>query len=347
MARTTYLGRMRPLDLMRTALGVPPGFWWSDVRREGRGLLKDIGVAATAARALIGACRARGIGHVHVHSCGRAALIAALAGRMGNVPYSLTLHGPLEDYGPGQRLKWRHAAFTSIITRKLLAEAQRDLAGDLPPRLPVQGMGVDTARLRREGPYRPVQPGETLRLFSCGRLNPVKGHLETMEAVARLKADGRAVRLEIAGEDDAGGSGFRSVLEAKIAALGLANEVTLLGAIGADEVRAKLLAAHIFVLASHAEPLGVAYMEAMSCATPTLGTNAGGVPELITNGVDGVLVPPRDVPALAQAIAALADAPERAVDLAAAGRTRIEAGFGAERGAEMLVEEVRRAHALT
>lgn len=335
MARTTYLGRADPV----AGLAALPRLPFAELLRE-RGAWRDIALSVPAAQRLIRTCRARGIDHVHVHSCGRAALLAAIAHRMGGPDYSLTLHGPLSDYGPAQGFKWRHAKFASIITEKLRAEMQADLAADLPARLMIQPMGVDTEVLAPAGPYVPVRPGAPLRIFSCGRLNIVKGHQDLMAAMRLLLDQGREVQLAIAGEDDAGGSGYRHVLAARITELGLQDNVRLLGAIDAETVKAQIQAAHIFALASWHEPLGVALMEAMSCAIPTIGTDAGGVPELIRDGIDGVLVPPKDPAAMAAAITALAEHPARATALAAAGRARIVEGFHAGRGAEMLINAI-------
>ncbi|WP_071674980.1 exopolysaccharide biosynthesis GT4 family glycosyltransferase EpsE [Nioella nitratireducens] len=340
MARTTYLGRPDIGTALSALPRLPYGELLREVRTEGKALARDVAVSVPAAQALIRQCRRRGIEHVHVHSCGRAALLAAMARRMGGPRYSLTLHGPLSDYGPGQRFKWRHAAFASIITEKLRAEMQADLPDDLPKRLFIQPMGVDTDVLAPIGPYRPATKAETLRLFSCGRLNVVKGHQDLMQAVRTLLDQGRDVELAIAGEDDDGGSGYHTGLEARIAELGLTGKVRLLGAIDASAVRDHIRAAHLFVLASWHEPLGVALMEAMSCGTPTIGTNAGGVAELIRDGVDGVLVPPKSPGSLAAAIAALADDPARAARLSVAGRTRIVEGFHAGRGADMLISAI-------
>ncbi|MFV1876822.1 exopolysaccharide biosynthesis GT4 family glycosyltransferase EpsE [Nioella sp.] len=340
MARTTYLGKADVLAGLSALTRLPYRELLTEARAEGKAMLKDIAVSIPAAQRLIRHCRARGIAHVHVHSCGRAALIAAIARRMGGPRYSLSLHGPLSDYGTGQRFKWRHADFASIITEKLKAEMLADMPEDLPARLFIQPMGVDTDVLTPTGPYPPVAEGEPLRLFSCGRLNIVKGHQDLMAAVRLLRDQGRDVQLHIAGQDDDGGSGYRKVLEARIAELGLADHVRLLGAVDAGRVRDEIRAAHLFVLASWHEPLGVALMEAMSCGTPTIGTNAGGVPELIRDGVDAVLVPPKSPEALAGAIAALADDPDRCAQLSIAGRERIVSGFHSGRGAEMLIEGV-------
>ena len=339
-ARTTYLARMDPAAALGGLVRLPPGDLLSAPRGEPRAFLRDMAMSIPAARRLVDHARREGIDHVHAHSCGRAALIAALAFRMGGPRYSLTLHGPLKDYGPGQRYKWRHAAFATIITEKLRAEAETELAGYLPPRIAVQAMGVDTGRLSRDTPWQPPRPGEPLRIMSCGRLNQVKGHQDLLQAIRMLRDAGHDARLVIAGEDDAGGTGYRRVIEARIAELGLDDAVTLLGAVSEGEVRRHLLEAHVFALASWHEPLGVALMEAMSCEVPTIGTAAGGVAELIRDGQDGILVPPRDPPAMADAILRLAGDPDLARRLGQAGRERIVSGFGAEAGAETLIRLV-------
>jgi len=340
MARTTYLGKADVAAAVIGALRAP----WAEILREGEGraFLRDVVICLPAARALIASCRARGIDHVHAHSCGRAALICALARRMGGPSYSLTLHGPMSDYGPGQRFKWRHAAFATIITRKLHAEAEAVLGADMPGDVVVRPMGVDTEDFRRETPYAPPAPDAPLRLFACGRLNVVKGHQDLLSALRLLLDRGLKVQLDIAGEDDAGGGGYHLELQRHLEALGLEGHARLLGAVSAAEVRRHLLASHVFVLASWHEPLGVAYMEAMACEVPTIGTDAGGVRELITDGETGMLVQPRSPETLADAIAVLATDRELCARLSNAGRAHVVAGFRASLGAEALIAGMQR-----
>ncbi|WP_323765898.1 exopolysaccharide biosynthesis GT4 family glycosyltransferase EpsE [Marinovum sp.] len=342
MARTTYLGAVSLARAARALPRLPWGELLREARRDGAGVLKDVLVCAAAGEALREHCAREGIAHVHVHSCGRAALIAAFAQHLGGPGYSLTLHGALEVYGPGQRYKWRHARFATVITRQLIAEMRAEQPDDLPP-LVLRPMGVDTGFLRRDAPYVPVQPGEPLRLFSCGRLNVAKGHQDLIEAVRQLRAAGHDVTLEIAGQDDDGGSGFRLVLEQLIRQYGLQAHVRLLGAVDAATVRDRLLQAHVFALASWYEGLGVAYMEAIACGVPTIGTATGGVAELIDDGVEGLLVPPKEPEVLAATILRIAEDPDLARHLSGAGRARIERDFTAKLGAETLVEEMRRA----
>ncbi|MBE9636027.1 exopolysaccharide biosynthesis GT4 family glycosyltransferase EpsE [Salipiger mangrovisoli] len=343
IARTTYLGEIRPLAAATTLARLLPRGLPRDLLREGPRFARDTVLTLTAAEALRTHAAEHGLDHIHVHSCARAALVANLAQRLGGPRYSLTLHGPLSDYGPGQRVKWRDAAFATVITRKLTEQVHEALAGHLPPRLVIRPMGVDTDMLRRAAPYVPPEKGRPLRLFSCGRLNVVKGHQDLMSAMRQLLDQGVDVRLEIAGEDDAGGTGYRTELEAQLRRLRLQDHVKLLGAIDASAVHDKLLAAHVFVLASWHEPLGVAYMEAMACGVPVIGTDGGGVRELIDDGHTGKLVAPKDPTALARAIRELAQNPESAARFGAAGRARVERDFRASLGAETLVEEILRA----
>jgi colanic acid/amylovoran biosynthesis glycosyltransferase len=95
--------------------------------------------------------------------------------------------------------------------------------------------------------------------------------------------------------------------------------------------------ADIFLLPSHAEPLGVVMMEAMAMAVPVIATRAGGVAEIVTDGVDGLMVPPGDALALAQAIHSLGGDPERATALGAAGRRSVVQRFDARVGAHKLL----------
>ncbi len=342
IARTQYLGAVKPLAMLRCLLSVSPLWWGPELRRSGRAFFKDLLISAAAAAQLRSACRKQGITHVHVHSCGRAALIAALAKRMGGPDYSLTLHGQLSDYGSGQHLKWQGAKFATVITQKLLDELPAQLGNALPERLVLQPMGVDTQALSRPDPYVPATKAAPIRLFSCGRLNIVKGHQDLFAAVRILLDQGLDIQLDIAGQDDDGGHGFQQVLAARLQKLGLQDNVRLLGAISSDAVRDYLLKAHIFVLASWHEPLGVAYMEAMSCEIPTIGTDAGGVAELITDQENGLLVEPKNPEALTQAILSLINDPDLACRLAKAGRQRIVTGFDSRLGAETILAEIAR-----
>lgn len=341
--RTSYLWPLSVSDFSRAAgrLGGIRRALASAFAAEGSAILPEALKFLPFAIRLNRLCAEKGVEHVHVGSCGRSALISALARAIGGPSYSLTLHNPLAVFGRFQKFKWSGAAFATVITETLRCEVERELRDVLPQRLVVQSMGVDSLRFTRTTPYAPHSTGEPLRLFSCARLNPAKGHLYTIRAVGLLRARGIPVHLEIAGEDDHGGQGFRREVEHEIDRLKLKDAVKLLGAINEGTVLAKLNESHIFVLASDSEPLGVAYMEAMCCSVPTIGTGAGGVPELIDADVDGVLVPPKSPEAIAAAVERIAGDRELALRLGEAGCRKVKERFDASRGAETLVTLLR------
>ncbi|UXU75164.1 MULTISPECIES: exopolysaccharide biosynthesis GT4 family glycosyltransferase EpsE [unclassified Paracoccus (in: a-proteobacteria)] len=351
-AQTRYLLPLEggPLRLVADLLRAGPRGWMrglsAALRAETQGGLKGrvrmLALLAMGAR-LAGIARDRGWTHVHVHSCADSANIAMFAQRLGGPSYSLTLHGPtLDGYGPNQRQKWRHARFATIISRLLLGVAQREIGPDLPPVVLVAPMGVDLAQIRRAAPWQPPAPGTPLRVFSCGRLNAVKGHDHLIRTIQILRDQGIDARLEIAGEDEQGGSGYRRQLEALIAQAGLQDVVTLLGAVSEDRVRQGLEQAHVFALASLNEGISVAIMEAMAMEMPVVVTDVGGNHELITSGRDAILVPPERPEIMAAEIARLYAEPDHARQLAQASRARVEQDFHHRRSAQAVAEGLAR-----
>ncbi len=281
-------------------------------------------------------CREARIDHLHVHSCANAALLAALSWRIGGPRYSLTLHGAIGDYGGDQGYKWRNAAFVFTVSEKLRDDVARMLP-DVGPRIRIAPMGVDTDRFR-PGAGRPAARPR-FRWFMCARLNPGKGYDALLQAAAQL-LPGHDFEIRVAGEDEEGGAGYRKVLEASIARIGLGSRVTLLGALPQEGVLAELQQADGFVLPSLHEALGVAYMEAMACELPVVGSRTGGVPELIEDGADGLLVPPGDAAALADAMRAVMSDGDLRARMGTAARQKVVARFGASRSADALADSL-------
>ena len=351
-AQTRYL---LPLDgegpvLIAEFLRAGPAGWVRGIgaamRAEtGGGLkarLRMLGLLAMGAR-LKHIARQQGWGHIHVHSCADSANIAMLAERLGGPSYSLTLHGPtLEGYGPNQHQKWRHARFATVISHLLEGVVARELAGSTPEVINVAPMGVDLDQIRRRAPWHPPGPGEALRIFSCGRLNTVKGHDDLIEAIALLRDRGIDATLEIAGEDEQGGTGYHRHLDALIAKKRLGHAVTLLGAVSEDRVRDGLERAHVFALASLNEGISVAIMEAMAMEMPVIVTDVGGNHELITSGHDAILVPPESPGVMADEIAAIVADPGRALALARASRARVVRDFHHRRSALAVADGLAR-----
>ena len=277
--------------------------------------------------------------HLHVHSCADAANIAMMANRLSGLSYSIALHGSLKDYGKNQEQKWSCASFAIVITQKLYQEVKTTISKYLPSKIRIAPMGVDNNEFTRTQPYCHYENGEIL-VFSCGRLNPCKGHKYLIEAIHLLQDQGFQIKLMIAGEDEEGGNGYRKTLEDLIRHLELEESVKLLGAISEIKIKENLEQAHLFALASLEEPLGVATMEAMAMEIPVVVTDAGGVRELVNHNVEGKLVKPESSAELADAIRDIVTNSDLAIRMGKAGRKKILSSFSSERSANVLLETI-------
>ena len=162
---------------------------------------------------------------------------------------------------------------------------------------------------------------------AVGRLSEEKRFDLLIRAVGELRRAGRDVSLAIVGEGDQ-----RSVLERVIAELGLQDHVRLLG-FRSDTIDL-YQAFDLYALSSVREGLPNVVLEAMAMGVPVVATSIAGVPKLVTDGVDGLLVPAGDVSSLHQAIDRLYQDREFASRLSAAARTTIEQRFSFTRRME-------------
>lgn len=288
---------------------------------------------------------ARGWTHLHVAFPADTGFLALFASTLGPLQYSLAHHGnSIEHLGAGVNMaaKWGRAVFGAAVTEKLRADLIAELGAAAPETILIASMGVDLDCFTRRTPYQRWDGSGPLRLFSCGRLVPDKGHVEVVRAVAVLVSRGIDARIRIAGGAPAG-VWFLGHLSDVIRETGMQDRVTLLGAIAEDAVRDELEAAHAFVLATHDEGLGIAFAEAMAMEVPVVGTRVGGVPELITDGVEGLLVPSQNVDALATALTILLHDSDAAI-YGRKGREKVKTRFTSDVGARVLVDELRRRH---
>lgn len=342
--QTCYLTPISPASLLRgfiRVLAAGPSAWGRSARRtlgaDDAGIQSRVRLSALVPVAghLARVCRDEGIEHLHAHSLGDVAMLAMLCHELGGPPYSVTLHGPLEHYGPAQRAKWRHAAFGICVSRRLRQEVLEAIPELDPSRIEVVSMGVDTRVFRRSAPYAPPARGEPWHLVTCGRLHPAKGHDDCIRALRLLRDRNIDARLCILGDGPA-----RDDLESLVESLGLASVVTLAGAVSEERVRDELARAHAFCLGSHDEAIGVATMEAMSMGLPVIVTRVGGVPELVEHEKSGLLVPPRDPSAMADAVERVLRDADLAQRISDAARLRIERDFDARRSAEVIARRL-------
>jgi glycosyltransferase involved in cell wall biosynthesis len=204
--------------------------------------------------------------------------------------------GPLEGLAaaPGVRL----AALRRARTAALRTAARVTVPSAYLARL-AAGFGLDPARVEvlpnpapAELPAAPApQPPGTL--VFVGRLTRQKGLGTALAALARVPA----ARLLLVGEGPE-----REALEARARELGLDGRVAFLGALPRVEALALVAGAEAALLASDWENLPHAAVEALAVGTPVVATAVGGVPEVVDDGVNGLLVPPGDPEALARAV---------------------------------------------
>jgi glycosyltransferase involved in cell wall biosynthesis len=264
--------------------------------RADRPLLVHLAYLAQACR-LVEWLRQCGATHVHAHFATNPAEVAMLVRALGGPPYSFTVHGPEEFDRPltlGLREKLRRAAFVVAVSSFARSQLYRWVEPAHWPKIRVVHCGLEDAFHAGAATPLPLRP----RLVCVARLAEQKGQLLLLEAAHRLVERGIDFELVLAGDGE-----LRETIEARIARLGLRNNVYITGWISSERVRAELLAARALVLASFAEGLPVVVMEAMALRRPVITTYVAGIPELVRPGDNGWLVPAGDVEALVHAMA--------------------------------------------
>jgi D-inositol-3-phosphate glycosyltransferase len=156
-------------------------------------------------------------------------------------------------------------------------------------------------------------PGGPILLY-VGRIAPIKGLGTLLDAVARVRARGHAVRLLVVGGDsDEALDGHEAYVRGRMCHLGLCEAVSFLGPQPQPALRDYYVAADVTVMPSYYESFGMVALEAMACGSPVIASRVGGLTTTVRDGITGFLVPDGDVAALAERIeAALADPGRRA-----------------------------------
>ena len=338
------------LALVATAANRPGGFW------QGLKLALNMGgydlkliaknLAYLVEAVMLGHwMKAQGLTHLHVHFATPAAAVGLLTKAVFGVGFSFTVHGPDEFYNaPGYALaeKIRGADFVVCISHYARSQVQKLSPVADWPKFEVCRLGVDPERFAPVA--RPAQP-EPFRLVCVGRLVPAKGQHILLDALAVLAGRGRRPHLTLVGDGP-----DRASLESHAAHLRLQGSVRFAGAVNQDVILGLYERADAFVLPSFAEGLPVVLMEAMATGLPCVTTQITGVPELIHDGENGLLVAASDAEGLADAIERLMDDPGLRAQLGQAGRARVLADYvlkvNSARLAALFAERLGRAHAV-
>jgi len=274
----------------------------------------------------------RGIRHVHAHFANNAADVARLATvvsrwRSPGEPaarWTFSLHGPADfDTVPPRELgaKARSASAVACISEYARERVAALLEPDHHGKLAVVHMSVYASDYPAITRARDEDP-DGVRILFVGRLVDVKQPENLVEAVRRLRDQGLPVRAAFVGNGP-----LRDVLAARIASAGLDEAVQLVGGVGQDVLPQWYGWADVFCLPSRAEGVPVVLMEAMATELPVVSTAITGIPELVDDGVSGLLVDPADLDALVTALADLVRDPERRRRMGEAGRRTVLRDF--------------------
>jgi colanic acid/amylovoran biosynthesis glycosyltransferase len=269
--------------------------------------------------------------HLHVHFANAASTVGLITSRIFPIEFSLTVHGPDEFYdAPGLRLaeKIAGASFACCIGQF----ARSQLMKLSPPgewgKFEIGPLGVDP-QLFTPRPFRSAPPA--FEILCVGRLVPAKGQYVLVAAIGRLVKSTPNLRLRLVGDGP-----DREGLERAIASANLGLHIVLEGSVNQDRIRDYYRRADIFVLASFAEGVPVVLMEAMAMEIPCVSTFVAGIPELIRNEIDGILVPPSDDQALAGAIKRLVADSALRRRLGVAARRRVMEKYNLDRNVAVL-----------
>lgn len=284
-------------------------------------------------------CRAAGIDHVHAQfadSATDAAMLAshylAAARPEERTTWSLAVHGSVEFYNViayGLRVKLARASFAVAISDFGRSQLMTLSEPERWEHIHVVRCAVDTVAFRPPAGRSASATGA--EVLCVGRLLPGKGLTLLLAAVAALRRAGLDVRLTLVGDGPA-----RAALEETARREGVAEHVRFLGALGQDDVREHYAHADVFCLPSFAEGIPVVAMEAMAMELPVVSTRIMGLPELIEEGVDGILIRPGRTDELTAALEGLIRDPATRARLGRAGRAKIEREYESARSARAL-----------
>lgn len=261
---------------------------------------------------------------VHLHSRRGADILGALAARAAGIPVLLSRRVDSPETAWLARHKYRLYGRTICISQGI-AEVLLSEGVD-PARLRVVRSALDPA------PWRAPEPRERLCAeFGVPAQAPVigvvaqliarKGHAVLLEALSRLAAE--PWHLLVFGQGP-----LRHALEAEAARLGLAERVRFTGF--RDDLPRWLGALDLVVHPAFMEGLGIALLQASAAGVAIVASHAGGIPEAVRDGVNGLLVPPGDVEALTAALAALLNDPAQRRALGECGRRLIDEEFSVD-----------------
>lgn len=291
---------------------------------------------------LAGQLRDDGVQHLHTHFISTPADVAELVSRIAGLPFSISAHAKdiyLSDANDLRR-KMSAARFTVTCT-DFNCQTLRAIA----PGVNVQRMyhGVDHAVFH---PRRRLTPSPVPLILSVGRLREKKGLDTLIESCHLLRGRGVPFRCEIVGYGEE-----LARLQALIASHGLGEQVQLTGKLTREHVINCYARAAVYVqpsrVAADGDRDGIpnVLLEAMAMGVPVVATNVSGIPELVRDGCNGLLIEPDDPVALADAVARLIDDRSLGTELGLAARHTVTDTFDNDHNLRLVIQLLEKQHA--
>lgn len=271
------------------------------------------------------------------------ALFMAWLAAPSNLPIVFFLRGSMEQIRPYCALAWRRVNAVVSVAENNLHYLRTTGYGR--GHLYAIHDGIDVERIQVQARLAPdnlpPDTGTHLRIVLPATIaGPQKGHAVAIRALAQLLAAGEQAELWLCGDVPREVSRrFYNRMHELAAELGISNYVHFLG--WRNDVPAIMKRADIVLLPSFSEGLPVSLMEAMALARPVIATRIGGIPELVRDGVDGILIDPGDTAGLVQAMLQLSD-PHLRQSMGQAGQARISETFTVSKHAQRFWEVLER-----
>jgi glycosyltransferase involved in cell wall biosynthesis len=288
-------------------------------------------VALGALASFIRMLLSRRVALVHAQTASRASFwrksIFMLLARAARVPVILHLHGAEFEHfyraecGPIRKALVRYV-LNGVDRVVVLSSQWRRALESIAPRARVETI-VNPIPIPLEAPA-PEARDPNVILF-LGRFGKRKGIFDLLQAIALVKTRFPTVRLRCGGDGDIEG------VRDRVRALGLEENVDVLGWVSGVEKERELMRAAIYVLPSYAEGLPMGVLEAMASGVPTISTEVGGIPDAIEDGVEGYLLRPGDVEGFADRIVRLLEDAALRARVGTAARLKAERVFGTDR----------------
>lgn len=281
----------------------------------------------------------RGIRHVHAHFASHATTMAFIIASLSEITYSFSVHGPDVFV---HRMLLREKIAGARFIRSISMFNKAFLSGLFPVasegKIEVVHSGVNPEVYERAATNAEPSPKRKLRLLSVAAMTPQRGFPFLVDACARLVRSGAEIECRIVGAGP-----LRAATEQWIEQHGLTEAVKLVGVLPQHEVARLMGEADVFVLPSviavdgQMDGIPVSLMEAMAAGKPVIASTISGIPELVKDNVNGILVDAAYAGRLAEAVQRLYADPRLRERLGRAGQLKVRQEFDVRRNATALV----------